>query len=167
VSLWTYSLKDRKAAPFADVQSENRINAAFSPDGRWVAYNVTEGAITSIFVQPFPATGAKYQVSKTTTAHPVWSRDGREIVSQPPGGRWEVQAITTGPRFAFGAPVSIPRAGAIGPGPSGQRNHDVLPDGRMLAVVPAQTQSSESWTRQIQVVLNWFEELRARVPAAN
>ena len=44
VSLWTFSLQDRKATPFADVQSANPLNAAFSPDGRWVAYTVTEGA---------------------------------------------------------------------------------------------------------------------------
>ena len=47
-----------EATPFADVQSSNPIQAAFSPDGRWVAYTVTEGAATSIYVQPFPATGA-------------------------------------------------------------------------------------------------------------
>ena len=66
VSLWTFSLQDKKATQFADVQSPNPINAAFSPDGRWVAYTVTEGAGTGIYVQPFPATGAKYLVSKTT-----------------------------------------------------------------------------------------------------
>ena len=59
VSLWTFSLQDKKATPFADVQSPSPINAAFSPDGRWVAYTVTEG-VTGIYVQPFPATGAKY-----------------------------------------------------------------------------------------------------------
>ena len=58
VSLWTFSLLDKKATQFADVQSSNPINAAFSPDGRWVAYTVTEGAVTGIYVQPFPATGA-------------------------------------------------------------------------------------------------------------
>ena len=167
VSLWTFSLQDGKASPLADVQSVNPTNAAFSPDGRWVAYNVTDGAVTGIYVQPFPATGAKYQISRTTTAHPVWSRDGRELVSQPPG-RWEVQSITTRPGFAFSAPVPIPRGAATGPGPRGQRNYDVMPDGRMLAVIPAgETQSAGSTTQQIQVVLNWFEELRARVPPTN
>ena len=38
VSLWTFSLRDKKATPFADVQSPNPVNATFSPDGRWVAY---------------------------------------------------------------------------------------------------------------------------------
>ena len=64
VSLWTFSLLDKKATQFGDVQSQSPINAAFSPDGRWVAYTVTEGAVTGIYVQPFPATGAKYRCRK-------------------------------------------------------------------------------------------------------
>jgi hypothetical protein len=116
-------------------------------------------------VQPFPATGAKYQVSKTSVViHPVWSRDGRELVSQPQR-QWVVQTITTQPSFAFSAPVPVPRGGAIGLGPTLQRNYDVTPDGRMLGVVAAgQTQSAGSTPQQIQIVLNWFEELKARVP---
>ena len=61
VSLWTFSLLDKEATQFTDVQSSNPIQAAFSHDGRWVAYTVTEGAATGIYVQPFPATGALYR----------------------------------------------------------------------------------------------------------
>jgi len=165
VSLWTFSLQDGKATPFADVQSPNPINAAFSPDGRWVAYTVTEGAVTGIYVQPFPATGAKYLLSKSSTIHPVWSRDGREIVSQPQGGQQAVQTITTQPSFSFSPPVLTPRRGYINLGLTSQRNNDVMPDGRILGVVAAgQTQSAGSTPQQIQVVLNWFEELKQRVP---
>jgi serine/threonine-protein kinase len=164
VSLWTFSLQDKKATPFADVQSPNPLNAAFSPDGRWVAYTVTERAGFSIYVQPFPATGARYQVSKSSAIHPVWSRNGPELVFQPPG-QWVVQTITTQPSFAFSAPVPVPRGGAIGLGPTSPRNYDVTPDGRFLGVVAAgQTQPAGSTAPQIQVVLNWFEELKQRVP---
>jgi serine/threonine-protein kinase len=167
VSLWFYSLKERKATPFGDVQSPNRINAAFSPDGGWVAYNVTEEAMTRIYVQPFPATGAKYQISKamTTTVLPVWTNSG-EIISQPPGGvQWDVQTIATRPSVVASLPKPIPRARAIGSGPVTQRNYDVMPGGRILAVIPAgKAQSAESTPQHIQVVLNWFEELKRRVP---
>jgi len=48
---------------------------------------------------------------------------------------------------------------------SGQRNYDLMPDGRMLGVVSAgQSQPAGPTTPQIQVVLDWFEELKARVP---
>jgi Tol biopolymer transport system component len=167
VSLWTFSLQDKKATPFADVQSPNPINAVFSPDGRWVAYTVTEGAaVNGIYVQPFPTTGAKYQISKTTTSFPVWSRDGRQLVSQPPGGQGAVQTITTQPSFAFSAPVPIPRGGMDmgGGAPRVQRNYDVMPDGRFLGVVAAAGETQSATTPQIQVVLNWFSELQQRVP---
>jgi serine/threonine-protein kinase len=166
VSLWTFSLRDRKAAPFADVQSPNPTNAAFSPDGRWVAYTVTEGAVNGIYVQPFPATGAKYLVSRSSTVAPVWSRDGRELVSQPAGGQGAVQIITTQPSFSFSPPSPIPRGGALTGGVTGQRNYDVMPDGRILSVVSAgQGESGGLTTTQLQVVLNWFEELKQRVPS--
>jgi eukaryotic-like serine/threonine-protein kinase len=164
VSLWTYSLLDKKPTSFADVQSPNPINAAFSPDGRWVAYTVTEGAVNGIYVQPFPATGAKYLVSRTSAVAPVWSRDGRELVSQPQGGQGAVQTITTQPSFSFSPPVPVPRGGAFTGGVTGQRNYDVMPDGRILGVIAAgQSQAAEP-TPQIQVVLNWFEDLKRRVP---
>jgi predicted Ser/Thr protein kinase len=169
VSLWAFSLQDRKATPFGAVQAPNRTNAAFSPDGRWVAYNITDGEVTGVYIQPFPATGAKYLVSKGNTAHPLWSRDGRELHSQPQGGLWAVQTVTTQPSFAFSAPVMVSRGGALGLGPAFQRNYDVMPDGRMLGVInsaqpPSPGPAAQQIQQQIQVVLNWFEELKARVP---
>ena len=162
VSLWVFSLQDKKAAAFTDVQSPNPVNAAFSPDGRWVAYTVSEGAVNGIYVQPFPATGAKYLVSRSSAVAPVWSRDGGELVSQPVGGQGAVQTITTQPSFSFSPPVPIPRGGAFTGGVTGQRNYDVMPDGRILGVVSAGQGESRSTTTQIQVVLNWFEELKQR-----
>ena len=66
-SLWTFSLKDRKAAPFGGVQSSAWTNAVFSPDGRWVAYAASgggprfEGESNTVLVQPFPATARAIQ----------------------------------------------------------------------------------------------------------
>jgi serine/threonine-protein kinase len=164
VSLWTLSLQDKRAVQVAGVESQTPINAAFSPDGRWFAYTVTEAGASRTYVQPFPTTGAHYQVSTTTTIHPVWSRDGRELMSQPQGGQWAVQTITTRPSFASSALVPMSRGGALSLGPTFRRNFDTMPDGRILAVVPAGQSQSASATPQIQVVLNWTEELKQRVP---
>ena len=84
-------------------------------------------------------------------------------MSQPQGGQQAVQTITTQPSFSFSPPV-LTRRGHMDFGFTSQRNYDVMPDGRILGIVSAgQTQSAE-FTSQIQVVLNWFEELKARVP---
>ena len=61
-SLWTLSISDRKVTPFGAVQSAQPTNAVFSRDGRWVAYSSTEGG-RRVLVQPYPATGAKYDVA--------------------------------------------------------------------------------------------------------
>ena len=62
VSLWAYSFEDKKAMPLGDVRSRNPISSVFSPDGRWVAYYSNEMGGDAIYVQPFPTTGAKYQI---------------------------------------------------------------------------------------------------------
>ena len=74
VSLWTFSLQDRKATPFGEVHSTNPTGAVFSPDGQWVAYTSTERGKTTIYVQPFPPPGAKYQLfAKGSDAPHEWS----------------------------------------------------------------------------------------------
>lgn len=70
-----------------------------------------------------------------------------------------------GADFTFGNPVSVPRS-FIERGPVFERDIDVTRDGKFLGVVPA-GQGGASGTvaaPQIQVVLNWFDELKARVP---
>ena len=49
VSLWTFSLRDRKAEPFGGVQlsTANLARSVFSPDGRWVAYMSDETGMTA------------------------------------------------------------------------------------------------------------------------
>ena len=74
-------------------------------------------------------------------------------------------SVTTRPTFTFGNPVPVPRPFAAGR-PGFERNYDITLDGkRFLGVVAAgQTASGAPAAPQIQVVLNWFEELKARVP---
>jgi hypothetical protein len=42
-ALRTFALAERKATRFGDVRSGLPIDAIFSPDGRWVAYNASDG----------------------------------------------------------------------------------------------------------------------------
>jgi eukaryotic-like serine/threonine-protein kinase len=171
VSLWTFVLKDKKATQVAGVRSTLPLNAALSPDGQWLAYIATEApgpaaelGAGRMVVEPFPGTGTKYPLSRSI--HPVWSHDGREIMSQPPGGRWAVQAISTQPSFAAGPLMPLSRGGAVTAGPPGRRNQDMMADGRILGVVDG-GQTIAAGFPQIQVVLNWFEELKAKVPSKN
>ena len=166
VSVWTLSLHDRKIGPFGGIRSTDQTGALFSPDGRWVAYHATEQNSTTVYVQPFPATGARYQLVKRTSDaphHALWSPDGKEIFFIPTVGVLEAVSVTTRPAFAFGKPVAVPRPFLAGP-PSARRNFDITPDGRFVATIAAgATSSGPAATPEVQVVLNWFEELKARV----
>jgi hypothetical protein len=71
--------------------------------------------------------------------------------------------ITTQPSFTLGNPIEQPRPGFIALLEA--RNFDIMPDGRIIGVVNAgETPSSDPAAPQIQVVLNWHEELKRLVP---
>jgi serine/threonine-protein kinase len=169
VSLWTFSLQDRKATPFGAVHSSNPTNAAFSPDGKWVAYASTERGIGTIYVQPFPATGIKYQLfakGSDSPHHPRWSPDGKELFydANPKLTGFEAVSVTTQPTFAFGNAVTVPKLFLMA-GMGLRTPYDIAPDGRLVGRITAgQMEYVRSSSDQIQVVLNWFEDLKARVP---
>ncbi len=164
-SLWALSLKDRKVARFDTVRSSTPVAATFSPDSRWVAYTSDERGSRTIYVQPVPATGAKYQISKNDDGHhPMWSPDGKELFYVPDPSSFAVVTIATQPSFTFGDPVSVPRR--FTESPSTERSIDITPDGKwFVAVSPAgMTASGTPAHEEIIIILNWFEELKARVP---
>jgi hypothetical protein len=142
----------------------------FSPDGRWVAYASQEGRVSSaVYVQPFPPTGAKYQISRNADGghHPMWSPDGAELLfNAGPGASLSAVRITTQPSFTVGEAMRVPRP-FRGANADFERPFDISRDGQhFLGLIDAatQTQSGAPAAQQIQVVLNWFEELKARVP---
>jgi serine/threonine-protein kinase len=159
-SLSTLSASDKKTISFGDARSIYPTNAVFSPDGRWVAYTqYTQPGSGGVFVQPFPATGVKYQIS-TTGIYPTWSRDGKELFYEP-SGRLIAVTVTTHPTMAFGNPQQIAVPRWIN-SPTSSRTYDVAANGTFIGVVPpaaAVTSASE-----IRVVLNWTEELKRLVP---
>ena len=161
VAVWILSLEDKKATLFA----EQSRNSAFSPDGQWLAYQSSEAGQNQIFVQPFPATGAKYPV--VPGGHPFWSHDGGELFYNPAAQQIGVVRINTRPTFSFGEPSVFSTAGLVSRNPSGfPRVWDVAPDRKRLIGVTEVTESAtsgEAATQQIEVVLNWFTDLRARV----
>jgi eukaryotic-like serine/threonine-protein kinase len=174
-SLGVLSLNDRKTTALSGIEKTTTWpNATFSPDGRWLAYSSRPLGQTrnTIYVEPFPQTGVKFQVTTADGHFPAWSPDGRELFfldpSRPANGRVGLVAvkINARPDLAVGDVVQIPRAFYVtAPGIGRTRTYDVMPDGRFLGIIeeglsPAGTAAGA----QIQVVLNWLEELKQRVP---
>ena len=158
--IWVLRLSDRKAQPFLRTRF-NETAPRFSPDGRWLAYISDESGRFEIYVQPYPGPGGKWQISTEGGMEPVWNPNGRELFYRNGDKMMDVD-ITTQPGFAAGKPRML-FEGPYEPPPVPIVNYDVSPDGqRFLMLKPAeQTQGALT---QINVVLNWFEELKRRVP---
>ena len=129
-----------------------------SPDGRWVAHLSTESGRPEIYVRPFPGPGGKWQISTEGGVAPVWARNGRELFwASSPTGQLMAVDITTEPA---GTPrVVLEESFRLAAGVQGA-NYDVSPDGQRFLMVPGGAAN----LTQLNVVLNWFEELKARVP---
>jgi len=116
-------------------------------------------------MQPFPATGAEYQITENGN-FPRWSPDGRELLFSR-GTQLFAVAVSTQPAFTLGNGAAVPGAmvfpSAFALTPA--RQFDIAPDGRIISVVDsAQASSGTSAAPRIEVVLNWFDELRRLVP---
>jgi eukaryotic-like serine/threonine-protein kinase len=95
---------------------------------------------------------------------PVWNRNGRELFYRS-GNKMMAVGIITQPTFVAGKPKVL-FEGQYQTNPTMNANYDVSADGqRFLMLKP--TSAQDSAPTQINVVLNWFEELKQRVPAGN
>jgi serine/threonine-protein kinase len=169
--------KERKPEVYFDLPGSNEFGSAFSPDGKWIAYASNASADATgnptafaIYVQPYPPTGVKYQISSSGGAWPTWAANGAELLYRlnvQEGGAPRINAvtITTTPVPAFTTERVLTITG-FQPVVN-YREYDVFPNGRELVMVfPAsRTQSADAPTARIHAVLNWFEELKRRVPA--
>ena len=165
-TLWTLSLKGLKTSRFSAVTSAAGVptDAAFSPDGHWIAYQAGEATSfgePTLYVEPFPPTGTKREIARG--GRPMWSPDGRELFFVPSPTQFMAVSVTTQPVFTVTNPILVPRRFGIA-GTRNPRPYDILPDHRFVAVGVA-NQTGEAASR-IEVVVNWFEELKRKLPAA-
>jgi Tol biopolymer transport system component len=158
--IWVLRVGDRKAQPFLRTQFNESV-PRFSPDGRWIAYISNESGRFEIYVQPYPGAAGKWQISTEGGTEPVWNPNGRELFYRS-GNKMMAVDITTQSGFAAGNPRTL-FEGRYEPAPITNPNYDVSPDGqRFLMVKPVERE--QAVPTQINVVLNWFEELKRRVP---
>jgi serine/threonine-protein kinase len=166
VSLWTLDRRTKRVERFGDIESMDPFNSEFSPDGRWLAYTHRSGASANVYVEPFPPTGARYQITTTNGHHPVWLADGSGLSYRIGGGEQVVVAVNTASGFSVGNPSSAIPKGLPSVYSQSNRSYDLTPDrARFVAVAPnSDTQTGVENTQEIQIVINWLEELKQRVP---
>jgi Tol biopolymer transport system component len=160
--IWVMHLSDRKAEPFIRTPF-NDTAPQFSPDGRWIAYVSNESGHNEVYVQPYPGPGGKWQISTSGGTEPVWNRNGRELFYRA-GNKMMAADVSTQSGFSSGTPRLLFESPYV-PTPATFPNYDVSSDGQRFLMLKPVDQSGAAVT-QINVVLNWFEELKQRVPAA-
>jgi Tol biopolymer transport system component/DNA-binding winged helix-turn-helix (wHTH) protein len=132
--------------------------ATFSPDARWLAYQSSDSGHAEIYVSPFPTTGSKWQVSPQGGILPQWSPDGKELFYLNSEFEIMAAAVTSGPIFQAAAPRALFKATRRPGAGAGDAGYAVMPDGQHFVMLqPAGA------PRQIQVTLNWLEDLKAHV----
>ena len=160
----------RRLEPLLQTPFDER-NAAISTDGHWMAYESNESGQSQIYVRPFPNVAeARYQISHGGGRTPAWAPNGNTLFFI---NRASVMAVTvqSTPTLNAGTPIKLFDAPSIlldgrfiATGTN--RTYDVSPDGQRLLMIKENARPSEGNAPPVNmiVVLNWFEELRARVP---
>jgi Tol biopolymer transport system component/predicted Ser/Thr protein kinase len=131
-----------------------RGDMQFSPDGKWVAYESNETGRNEIYASPFPRPGGKSQVSTEGGTQPRWNRNGRELFFRSANKMIAVD-VETGAAFRAGAPKMLFEKVAS--------DYDVAPDGKRFLMLKPSATAADS-TSELHVILNWFDDLRRRVP---
>ena len=172
---------------FLEPRSRFRIfDPEFSPDGKWIAYTSTETGAREVYVQAFPGPGEKHRISTNGGENPAWAPSGRELFYlEPATPAWQpdssqpvdlrrgskMMAVDIDDRAAFraGAPHELFTVGLPGSSLGGfpetvpVRSYDVYPDGRHFIATLLENPTEAQVTR-LNLVLNWFDELKRRVP---
>jgi len=153
--LWVVSLNGERAPKPLLQTSFNESQPAVSPDGRSLSYVSNETGRAEVYVQRYPGPGGKSRISADGGTFPAWARDGHELFYRGPTGMMgvaldSVRGVATGqPRLLFKTTGPATR-------------YAVGRDGRFLMI---ENLPASATARPITVVLNWFEELKAKLPA--
>ena len=155
---WLAMGRDRTPRPFLRTPF-NETAPRLSPDGRYIAYQSDETGQNEVYVRPFPEGGTTSQVSTEGGIEPVWAPSGRELFYRQ-GDKVMIVDVPVGSTFTAGRPrVLFEEPDYAFPF---FRTYDMSPDGhRFLFVEPGGRREAAA---DLRVVLNWFEELKARVP---
>ena len=145
--------------PRAIVQSAGRdFSSAISPNGNWIAFASTISGRPEVYVQPFPGPGPRQPISTDGGSEPAWSIDGKELFyANTTSTRFMSVSISDdGGKLVAGTPRLL-YEGRYRGSSNGNVPFTIAADGRALRVQPLH--QDQSLTR-IEVVLNWFRELR-------
>jgi serine/threonine protein kinase len=168
--IWTVPLEETNGQMKAGKPEQiltspfTEVSAAFSSDGKWLAYCSNATGTFEVFVQAFPGAGGRWQISNNGGMFPVWSSNGRDLLYQSGDQIMAVAYKAKGDRFVAEKPrVWLAKLGGFRAGFG--TAWDLAPDGKRVAVVtPAETLGAPNRDHDVVMLLNFLDELRRRVP---
>jgi len=148
---------DREPQKFLATQFDER-HPMFSPDGQWIAFTSNQSGQDQIYVKPYVGERGILQISTDGGSEPMWGRNGRQLFYRN-GDKMMVTSIQIAPTFKAETPRLL-FEGRFLPGYNDfASNYDVTEDNEKFVMV-----TSSETSAPINVVLNWFEELKRLVP---
>jgi serine/threonine protein kinase/Tol biopolymer transport system component len=159
-SVWYAKLEgDHTPHPFI-VDKFDAFMPSLSPDGHWMAYSTNESGRYEIYVRAFPGPGATVQVSRDGGTEPLWSADGSSLYFRGDRRMLVADIVARGSLSVTKRRVLFSDA-FDGDMPMPHRNYDLTRDGKFIMIA-----ANASDKQQTIVVLNWLDELRAKLAAA-
>jgi Tol biopolymer transport system component len=170
LDIWTVPVENdgsqlRAGKPEAFLRTPaNELYPAFSPDGRWIAYRSMESGNSEIYVRAFPDKGGKWLISNSGGVVPVWSRNAAELFYRTSEQQIMVVPYTTKEdSFLAGKPRLWSEKRLAETATS--QNLDITPDGKRFAVLmPAAQQEDRGAPTHLIFLMNFFDEIRRKVP---
>ena len=101
-----YILSGGKVEPFTQTTAAEN-HGQFSPDGKWIVYDSNESGRQEVWMQPYPSTGGKFQISTAGGFMPRWSADGKALYFITLERMLYSVPITLGVNPQWGAPVRL------------------------------------------------------------
>jgi len=127
----------------------------FSPDSRWFAYVSNESGRAEVYVQTFPVSGGKWQVSTGGGAQPRWRRDGKELYFIAPDRKVMAVDVKLGQTFEMGTPKPLFQTQVSSFG--SPNRYDVSADGQKFLV---NSSVQETSVAPLRVIVNWAAGLK-------
>ena len=156
--IWLHSLsRGHEPEPFLNGRA-NEMVPAFSPDGRWIAYQSDETGEFEIYLRRFPGGGGMSRVSTGGGSYPVWNPNGKELFYLS-GNRMMAVAVETEGELVLGRPAVLFERRFS---PLGYADFAVTPDGQRFIALDDSV--AEPAPTHLVLVQSFGEELKRLVP---
>jgi Tol biopolymer transport system component len=154
--LWVWNVQEKKSSAVLRT-GFNESQGQLSPDGRWLAYISDESNPTQVYVQSFPPSGGKWQISSGGGSQPRWRRDGKELYYIAPDRKLMAVAVKTGAAFEALVPAALFQTQIASTLTTGH-DYAVSADGKRFLIIG--TLEKPEQPEPMTVLVNWMAGLK-------